>query len=80
MMSHVFVWSEHDGCECDSFVQVDKGLGGQIIESVVSQAIACQFLYMVVVNDLPMSEKGVAMGRMFFYVVFVEITRNYTCR
>ena len=45
-MSHVFVWNEQDGCEGDSFVQVDKGLDGQIVESVVSQAIVCQFLHM----------------------------------
>ena len=66
-MSHVFVWSEQDCCECDGFVyiQVDKGLDGQIVESMVSQAIVCQFLYMVVVNDFSMSEKGVTMGRMF---------------
>ena len=79
-MSHVFVWSEQDGCECDGFVQVDKGLDGQIVESVVSQAIVCQFLYMVVVNDLPMSEKGVTVGRMFLYVVSIEITSYYCCR
>ena len=30
MMSHVFVRSEQDGCECDGFVQVDKGLDRQI--------------------------------------------------
>ena len=45
-MSHVFVWSEEVRCECDGFVQVDKGLDGQIVESVVSQAIVCQFLHM----------------------------------
>ena len=27
-----------------------------------------QFLYMVVVNDLSMSEKGLIMGRMFIFV------------
>ena len=54
MMSRVFLWSEHDGCECDGFVYIDKGLVGQIAESMVSQAIACQFLYMMVVNDLPL--------------------------
>ena len=53
-MGHVFVWSEQDGCECDGFVYTDKGLVGQIVESMVSQAIVCQFLYMMVVNDLPM--------------------------
>ena len=100
-MRHVFVWSEQDGCECDGFLQVDKGLDGQIAEqdgckcdgflqvdkgldgqiaeSVVSQAIVCQFLYMVV-HDFPMSEKGVTMGRMFLYLVSIEITSYYTCR
>ena len=32
----------------------------------------CQFLYMVVVNDLHMPEKGVTMGIMFLYVVSVR--------
>ena len=73
----MFVWSEQDGCECDDFVQVGKGLDDQIVESLVSQAIVCQFLYMVVVNDLPMPEKGVT-GRMFLYAVSVEITSYYT--
>ena len=41
-MSHVFVWSKQDSCECDGFVQVDKGLDGQIVESVVSQVINCE--------------------------------------
>ena len=79
-MSHVFVWSEQDGCKCDGFVQVDEGLDGQIVETVVPQVIKCQFLYVVVVNDLLMSEKGVTMGQIFLYVVSVEITSYYTCR
>ena len=29
-------------------------------------AIVCKFLYMVLVNDFPMSQKGVVMGNMFF--------------
>ena len=78
-MSHVFVWSEQDGFDCDGFVQVDKGLDGQIIENMVSQAIMCQFLYMVVVNHLPRSENGVTMGRMFLYVVSIEVS-YYRCR
>ena len=41
---------------------------------MVSEAIVCQFLHMVVVNDLPMSEKGVTMRRMFLHVVSIEIT------
>ena len=79
-MTHVFVWSELDGCECDGFVQVDKGLDGQKMQSVGSLAVVCQFVYMVVVNDLPMSEKGVTIERMLLYVVSVEITSYYTCR
>ena len=79
-MSHVFVWSKQDVCKCDGFVQVDKGLDGQIVETVVSQVIVCQFLHVVVVNDLLMSEKGVTMGQMFLYVVSVEITSYYTFR
>ena len=34
-MSNVFVWSEQDSCKCDGFVLVDKGLDGQIVESMV---------------------------------------------
>ena len=59
------MWSEQDGRECDGFVQLDKGLDGQIVGSVVLQAIVCQFLYMVVVNDLPMSEKGLKCEECF---------------
>ena len=47
---------------------------------MVSQAIVCQFLYMVVVNDLLMSEKGVTVGRMFLYEVSIEIASYYRCR
>ena len=61
-MSHVFVWSKQDGCECDGLVLVDKGLEGQIVESMVSQTIVCHSLYMVVVNDLPMSENVFVCG------------------
>ena len=35
------------------------------MESVVSSSIACQFSWMVAMNDLPLSEKGLLMGRMF---------------
>ena len=59
---------------------MEKGLDSQIVESLVSQAVVCQFLYMVVVNDLPVSEKGVTMGRMFLYVVPIEIRSYYRCR
>ena len=34
---------------------------------------------MVVVSDLPMSKKGVAMGRILLYVVSAEITSYYRC-
>ena len=44
-MSHVFVWSKQDGCECDGLVLVDKGLEGQIVESMVSQAIVSFLIY-----------------------------------
>ena len=44
---------------------------------MVSQAIVCQFLNMVVVNDLPMSEKVVTMRSMFLCVVSVELTGYY---
>ena len=47
---------------------------------MVSQVIVCQFLHVVVVNDLLMSEKGVTMGQMFLHVVSVEITSYYTFR
>ena len=47
------------------FFFADKGLDDQIVETVASLAIVCQFLWVVAVNDLSMSEKGVIMGRMF---------------
>ena len=47
---------------------------------MVSQEIVCQFLYMLVVNDLSMSEKGVTVGRMFLYVMSIEITSYYRYR
>ena len=56
------------------FLLVGKGLDGQIVESVASLAVVCQFLWTVAVNDLYMSEKGVIMGRMW-----VEITSYYWC-
>ena len=54
-----------DGYYLLDLVQADKGLDGQIVESVVSLAIVCQFLYIVTVNSLPMSEEAVMMGRTF---------------
>ena len=44
------------------FVKMDKGLYGQKVESVTPPTILCQFLWMVAMNDLPMSEKGEIMG------------------
>ena len=35
-----------------------------MVKNVVPLAIVCQFLCIVAMNSLPMSEKGVAMGRM----------------
>ena len=61
-------------------VQADKGLDGQMVESVVSLATMCQFLCMMAVSCLPMSEKGVIMGECWFlYVVFIGITGNCGC-
>ena len=38
------------------------------MESVVSLAIVCQFLCIVALNSLPMSEKGVTIGRILLSV------------
>ena len=46
-------------------VQADESLDGQTVENAVSLAIVCQFLCIVAVNSLPMSEKVVIMERMF---------------
>ena len=54
---------------------------GKILESMASLVILCQFLYMVIVNDLPMSEKRVTIGNCFLlYMVYVEITSYCWCR
>ena len=55
------------------FVQSEKGwiwcrLNGQMVENVVLLAIMCQFLCMMAVSCLPMSKKGVIMGRMLVFV------------
>ena len=42
----------------------DRGLDGQIVESVASLAIWCQFVCIIDGSSLPMSENGVTMGRM----------------
>ena len=44
------------------------------MESVVSLAIVCQFLCIVALNSLPMSEKGVTMGRMLLSVCVLWCT------
>ena len=44
--------------------QADKGLDDQVLENVVSLEKLCQFLCMIAVSCLPMSEKGVTMGKM----------------
>ena len=51
-------------CMLLDLVKADKSLDSQMVESVVSLAIMCQFLCTVAVNSLPMSEKGVKMGRI----------------
>ena len=43
-----------------------------MVESVVSLATMCQFLCMMAVSCLPMSEKGVIMGRMLVSVYGVR--------
>ena len=43
-----------------------------MVESVVPLAIWYQFLCMVAVSSLPMSEKGVTMGRMLISVCGVR--------
>ena len=52
------------------FVLVDKGLDGQIVDSVASLAVMYQFSWMMFVNDLPMSQMGVT------YVVLVGKTNH----
>ena len=39
-----------------------------ILESVVSLPVVCQFLCIVAVNSLPVSTKGVTMGKMLVSV------------
>ena len=39
------MWIEQDGCECDGFAQVDKGLDGQVVVGVVSLAIVSILIY-----------------------------------
>ena len=42
------------------------------MDSVASLTVVWQFLFIGAVNDLPISEKGVIMGRMFFSVCGVH--------
>ena len=64
------------------FEWADKGLDGQIAESVASTAITCQFLCIVAINDLPMSAKREWWWKecLFQYLVFVEIASCCGCR
>ena len=50
----------------------DKCLDGQMVESVKSLAVLCQFLSIIAMSNLPMSEKGVTMGRMLVSVCGVR--------
>ena len=53
-----------------------------MVESVVSLGTMCQFLCIMVVSCLPMSEKGVIIELeecWSLYVVFVGITGNCGC-
>ena len=70
--SHMLVQSGHDGCECCWIWYRLINVWMAKLESVVSLAIVCQFLYTVAVNSLPMSEKGVIMGRMLVTVCGVR--------
>ena len=56
----------------DFELNADKCLDDLIAESAASSAIACQFLCIVAMNDFPMSEKEVMMGRMFASVCGVR--------
>ena len=53
-------------------VYADNDLDGQMVESVVSLATMCQFLCMMAVSCLPMSEKGFIMERMLVSVCSVR--------
>ena len=43
-----------------------------MVEGVVSSATMCQFLCMMAVSCLPMSEKGVIMGRILVSICGVR--------
>ena len=71
----VLLWIPADFESCDSnrtpYV-AHKGLDGQMVESVVLLVTMCQFLCMMAVACLPMSEKGVIMGRILASVCGVR--------
>ena len=54
------------------FGKADKGLDNQMVESVMSLTTLCQFLCIIALSSLPMSEKGVTMGRMLVSVCGVR--------
>ena len=54
------------------FGKADKGLDGQMVESVMSLTTLCQFLCIIALSSLPMSEKGVTIGRMLASVCGVR--------
>ena len=64
------------GFECCDSIRTPyaayKGLYGQMVESVVLLVTMCQFLCMMAVTCLPMSEKGVIMGRILASVCGVR--------
>ena len=55
-----------------NLVEADKGLHGEMMVSVVSLAILCQFLCIISVSSLPMSRKGITMRRTFVSVCGVR--------
>ena len=48
--------------------QADKDLDDQMLENVVSLAKLWQFLCMIAASCLPMSEKGVTLGKVLVSV------------
>ena len=71
----VLLWIPADFESCDSIrtpYVAHKGLDGQMVESVVLLVTMCQFLCMMAVACLPMSEKGVIMGRILASVCGVR--------
>ena len=60
------------------FGKADKGLDNQMVESVMSLTTLCQFLCIIALSSLPMSEKGVTMGRML--VSFCGVRWDDRCK